>query len=78
MIGFTENPIGSDNSDYVYHTATYTLTSTLVIPEYSNWQVTLTAGTTLRPLKGKEPNWFWRKMQYLAFGFKWEKIPIQV
>jgi hypothetical protein len=47
---------------------------TLNIPEYSDWQVTLTAGATLRPLKGKEPNWFWRKMQYLAFGFKWEKV----
>jgi hypothetical protein len=22
----------------------------------------------------KPPNWFWRKMQWLFFGFKWEKI----
>ena len=25
----------------------------------------------LMPPKGKEPNWFWRKMQYLIFGNKW-------
>lgn len=28
----------------------------------------------LRPYKGDEPNWFWRTMQYLAFGNKWEKV----
>ncbi len=27
----------------------------------------------LTPRKGKEPNWFWRKMQYLCFGNKWYK-----
>ena len=21
----------------------------------------------------KPPNWFWRKMQWVFFGFKWEK-----
>lgn len=26
-----------------------------------------------RPLKGKHPNWFWRKMQYLLLGHKWVK-----
>ena len=25
------------------------------------------------PQKGKEPNWFWRTMQYLCFGNKWIK-----
>jgi hypothetical protein len=30
-------------------------------------------GISWRPLKGKEPNWFWRKMQYLCFGNKWVK-----
>jgi len=28
----------------------------------------------LYPKYGQEPNWFWRKMQYLIFGFKWVKI----
>ena len=27
----------------------------------------------LTPRKDKVPNWFWRKMQYLAFGNKWIK-----
>ena len=27
----------------------------------------------LVPEKGKEPNWFWRNMQYLCFGNKWIK-----
>lgn len=22
------------------------------------------------------PNWFWRMMQYLFFGFKWERIQL--
>lgn len=47
----------------------------LLTPEYSNWQCYLfgsgSNGLSMRPLKGQEPNWFWRKMQYLAFGNKW-------
>lgn len=30
-------------------------------------------GLTLYPLKGKEPNWFWRKMQFLLLGNRWVK-----
>jgi len=30
-------------------------------------------GMVWRPEKGKEPKWFWRKMQYLCFGNKWVK-----
>lgn len=45
---------------------------TLIMPEYSGWQCQI-FGITLIPLKGEEPNWFWRKMQYLCFGFKWVK-----
>lgn len=41
--------------------------------EISEWKCELISGTFFRPKKGKEPNWFWRKMQYLAFGFKWTK-----
>lgn len=44
-----------------------------IIPECSKWQVHLFGakkgeGFTYRPLKGKEPNWFWRRMQYLILG----------
>jgi hypothetical protein len=46
--------------------------------EYSEWQCHLfgsnsNGGISWRPLKGKEPNWFWRKMQYLCFGNRWVK-----
>lgn len=26
-----------------------------------------------RPAKGEQPNWFWRKMQYLLLGHRWVK-----
>lgn len=42
-------------------------------PVYSDWQCEIFSGTVIKPLKGKEPNWFWRKMQYLILGFKWGK-----
>ena len=45
--------------------------------EYSEWQCHLFGsngdGITWRPLKGQEPNWFWRKMNYLILGNKWVK-----
>ena len=31
-------------------------------------------GIIWEPSKGKVPNWFWRKMQYLFFGNRWVKI----
>jgi hypothetical protein len=31
-------------------------------------------GTNLCYRNSTAPNWFWRKMQYIFFGFKWEKI----
>ena len=48
-------------------------------PEMSQWQCHLfggrpdTSSISWRPLKGKEPNWFWRKMQWLIFGNLWVK-----
>jgi len=41
--------------------------------ESSEWKCTIVEGTSLRPLKGKEPNWFHRFMMKLILGFKWEK-----
>jgi hypothetical protein len=45
-------------------------------PDYSEWQCKVFGGDGIvwTPLKGKHPNWFWRKMQYLCFGNKWEKV----
>ena len=46
-------------------------------PEPSEWSCELFGcnnyGLVLRPQKGHEPNWFWRKMQYLILGNKWIK-----
>ena len=48
--------------------------SSILIPEYSDWRCEMTSNFFIQPLMGQEPNWFWRKMQYLVFGFKWKKI----
>jgi hypothetical protein len=51
------------------------------IPEWSDWKCYLFGGkeSTVcmiwQPEKGNEPNWFWRKMQYLFFGNRWVKEP---
>jgi hypothetical protein len=47
-------------------------------PELSEWECKLFGGEeiTWRPRKGGEPNWFWRLMQYLIFGNRWAKTPI--
>lgn len=48
-------------------------------PEFSEWCCYLFgnkpggAGIAWRPHKGKEPNWFWRKMQWLILGNLWVK-----
>lgn len=48
-------------------------------PELSEWQCYLFggypcgAGIVWRPHRGGEPNWFWRKMQWLFFGNVWVK-----
>jgi len=55
--------------------------STLYInnPPLGNWTCYLfgnkpnTSGITWRPVKGQEPNWFWRKMQWLILGNLWIK-----
>ena len=46
--------------------------------EQSEWQCYLfgnnpknNTGLVWRPNKGCEPNWFWRKMQWLIFGNYW-------
>ena len=65
-------------SSFVMDDAAYGTIKEPEEPEYSEWMCYL-FGTGLpvayvyRPLKGKEPNWFWRKMQYLCFGNRWVK-----
>lgn len=44
----------------------------LKLPERSEWQMHV-SDITYNPPKGKEPNWFHRKMQELILGFKWRK-----
>lgn len=48
-------------------------------PELSEWQCFMWGSTNdngliWRPKKGDHPNWFWRRMQFLCFGNRWEKI----
>ena len=44
----------------------------IIKPELSKWSLKI-SNFTYTPLKGEEPNWFHRKMQYLILGFKWVK-----
>lgn len=60
--------------------------SVFKMPEQSDWvcdmfgaYLTDENGTNhstiqLRPVKGAEPNWFWRMMQYLILGNRWRKL----
>lgn len=41
--------------------------------ELSEWECYRPDGVRYRPLKGQEPNWFWRWMQYICFGSRWVK-----
>lgn len=48
----------------------------LYFGEKSEWSCHLFSGSVggtvvWTPLKGREPNWFWRAMQYILFGNKW-------
>lgn len=49
------------------------------MPERSDWTCFLfggrpeNSGIQWTPDKGKEPNWFWRKMQFLILGNRWVK-----
>lgn len=43
-------------------------------PELSDWTCYVFHNVYYTPEKGKEPNWFNRKMQELCFGVKWRKI----
>lgn len=47
----------------------------MLMPEHSDWQCNIAEGAFIwRPLKGKEPNRFWRWSQFICFGFRWEKV----
>ena len=46
------------------------------LPKYSEWTCHIfghRGGLAYTPLKGKEPNWFWRTTQHLILGHKWVK-----
>jgi len=47
------------------------------LPEYSEWECKLFGmkdhGYLWNPLKGEVPNRFWRMMQFLIIGNRWEK-----
>lgn len=52
---------------------------TIETPKYSEWRCYLFGsrdgyGMIYTPREGDEPNWFWREMQFLAFGHRWVKV----
>ncbi len=50
--------------------------TTIGNPVVSEWTCNLfgqSDGISYHPPMGKEPNWFWRKMQYLILGFEWKR-----
>lgn len=51
----------------------YTSHINIEVAKRSEWQCQLSEGVVFTPLDGKEPNFFWRWMQYVCFGFKWSK-----
>ena len=60
---------GTDEYSFTAEVAGYTFS----MPKKSKWTVELLGNVFFTPDEGKEPNWFHRKMQELAFGFKWKK-----
>jgi hypothetical protein len=60
------------------HDFTVTRLVTYPEPEYSGWHCHMFGshghGVTWRPLKGKEPNWWWRWMQWVCFGHRWVRV----
>lgn len=65
------------NQNYLDLNATQHQHIVFVPPVLSDWQCHLfgSDGTAISwiPLKGKEPNCFWRWTQYIVFGNKWVK-----
>lgn len=59
----------------VYSGTTSIATGVITTPEYSEWKCYLFGGVDTgivwTPLKGEEPNRFWRWMQYIFFGNRW-------
>lgn len=48
---------------------------TIHVPEPSGWRCVLFGNTVFVPTKPcRIPNWFWRKMHYLVFGIRWERV----
>lgn len=43
------------------------------IPDY-RWGCHVAPGVVWHVEEGQQPNWFWRKMQFLCFGFRWERL----
>lgn len=50
------------------------LATTLTTPKPSGWRVHLVNGVEWHPDEGQVPNAFWRLMQRLMFGFRWERL----
>jgi hypothetical protein len=66
----------TNTGDLIYRT-TDSIQYNIYAPEQSEWTCYLFGsngeGISWVPSKGKVPNWFWRKMQYLILGNRWVK-----
>ena len=72
----------NDESRESFYTVNESILQTNTVPvgtmtfrqiEYSEWKCTMFGSMHVRPLKGGEPNWFWRWTQHLILGHKWIK-----
>jgi hypothetical protein len=66
----------TSTKDLIYR-STDSIQYNIYAPEQSEWTCHLFGsngeGISWVPSKGKVPNWFWRKMQYLILGNRWVK-----
>lgn len=71
-----------DTDDGTWYANEMPVNLVIKLPERSEWKVWLMGdpdcvqhgAIVYQPLKGREPNWFHRKMQKFCFGFQWRKI----
>jgi len=59
----------------VYNKFSVSEPMTIKETKFSNWKCHVFGAKDIvwLPNEGDEPNWFWRRMQYLFFGNKWVK-----
>lgn len=78
---FIESTVGWKSGEFIISRDEENVGSSyafIKMPEKSPWRCHLfgskdCGGIVWMPNRGEEPNWFWRKMQFLFFGNRWIK-----